>query len=359
MKKIEIIKINDSEKWDKNVKKISNYDVYYLSSYAKGFMAHGDGEPFLVYYEDDSIRAINVVMERDIARDQIFQGLLPEKTYYDFATPYGYGGFLIDGEATEEKLGIMEKEYCSLCKDLGVVSEFVRFHPILKNDERLDNIYDISRLGKTISMDLKTVDVICNNLTSENRNMIRKAKKSGVEIFWGRSLELFEKFKVIYDSTMTAINAKSYYFFEKEYYQCFLKELKYNALVFYALYKGQIIAMSIILLCNKKMHYHLSGSVNEYRHLAPTNLLLYEAALWGYENGFETFHLGGGLGSHEDSLYKFKKSFNKKTCNTFSMGKKIFDGTAYDFLVSKRSNLMKLCKKVDDDLDFFPKYREK
>jgi len=39
--------------------------------------------------------------------------------------------------------------------------------------------------------------------------------------------------------------------------------------------------------------------------------LLYEAACWGIENGYKTFHLGGGLGSREDSLYQFKKDLTR------------------------------------------------
>lgn len=57
------------------------------------------------------------------------------------------------------------------------------------------------------------------------------------------------------------------------------------------------------------MNYHLSGSIWEYANLAPTNLLLYEAALWGCANGCKTLYLGGGVGSGEDSLFKFKKAF--------------------------------------------------
>ena len=67
--------------------------------------------------------------------------------------------------------------------------------------------------------------------------------------------------------------------------------------MFYAEHEGEIIAMSIILYDNNIMHYHLSGAKYEYRPLAPTNLLLFEAALWGYKQGFKSFHLGGGLGS--------------------------------------------------------------
>lgn len=81
--------------------------------------------------------------------------------------------------------------------------------------------------------------------------------------------------------------------------------------MFYAEYNNEIIAMSIILLANKRMHYHLSGVKYEFRPLAPTNLLLYEAALWGSKQGFESFHLGGGLKSSEDGLFKFKQAFNR------------------------------------------------
>lgn len=46
------------------------------------------------------MRGINVVMKRDIAADPHFAGSLPADTYFDFATPYGYGGWLLEGRAT-------------------------------------------------------------------------------------------------------------------------------------------------------------------------------------------------------------------------------------------------------------------
>lgn len=36
-----------------------------------------------------------------------------------------------------------------------------------------------------------------------------------------------------------------------------------------------------------------------------SGLKVYKAAIWGCEQGFRTFHLGGGVGSGEDNLYKF------------------------------------------------------
>lgn len=344
----------EKEKWDQIVKGFKDYDIYYLSDYVKAFNIHGDGEPMLFYYEDESIKAMNVVMKRDISLDKRFAGKIPSDTYFDTTTPYGYGGFLIEGKITEDSLKNLDNEYSSLCKKEGIISGFVRFHPVLKNGEDLESIYDITTLGKTITVDLYSREQVWNNLTSKNRNMIRKANKSGVEIFWGRDPDLFDKFIGLYNATMDKDNATEYYYFGEEFYKSVLNDLKYNSLMFYAVYSHKIISMSIVMFANKQMHYHLSASDKEYQHFAPTNLLLYEAACWGSENGFKTFHLGGGLGSNEDSLYKFKKAFNRGSDTNFSIGRKIFSEEKYNELVEIRSNNINFNRETL----YFPAYRD-
>lgn len=346
----------EKEEWDKTVKGFKNYDIYYLSDYVKAFSLHGDGDPMLFYYEDECIKAMNVVMKRDISLDKRFTGKIPNNTYYDTTTPYGYGGFLIErkkGKVAEECLKNLDIEYNSLCKNEGIISEFVRFHPVLNNGEDLKSIYDISLLGKTITVDLTSRKLVWDNLSSKNRNMIRKAKKAGVEIFWGRNPSLLDEFITLYNATMDKDNAHDYYYFNNDFYNSILGDLKYNSLIFYALYEEKIIAMSMILFSNEQLHYHLSASDKEYQNLAPTNLLLYEVACWGCENGYKTFHLGGGLGSKEDNLYKFKKVFNTKSDTNFKIGKKIFNEKIYNELILIRySN-----KEFNKETMFFPIYR--
>jgi lipid II:glycine glycyltransferase (peptidoglycan interpeptide bridge formation enzyme) len=237
---------------------------------------------------------------------------------------------------------------------MNIITEFVRFHPALENSKMNDEIYEVIDLGKTITMDLISKEQIWNDLSSKNRNVIRKAIKLGVEIYWGRSPELIDEFIPLYNATMNKDDATDYYYFNKEFYKSVLEDLRYNSLIFYALYDQKIISMSMILFGNDNMHYHLSASDREYQSLAATNLLLYEAACWGSENGYKTFHLGGGLGSKEDSLFKFKKAFNKKSETYFSIGRKIFDQEKYDKLIEIRLQEDEL----DTDTTFFPKYRK-
>lgn len=350
---LSVITLDEEEKWDEIVKSFDSYDVYYLAEYVKAFEVHGDGKPTLFYYKKNDFRAINVVIIRDIEKDENFSGQIKEKRYYDMITPYGYGGFLLEGEATSEQLKELNEKYISKCRQQGIVSELVRFHPVLDNSMPLGEMYDIVELGKTITMELESKSQVWSDIIGKNRNVIRKAIKSDVEIYWGRSKELLEEFKRLYKGTMDKDKAESYYYFNEEFFNSILNDLKYQSMIFYAVYEEEIISMSMILFANEQIHYHLSASNQKYQHLAPTNLLLYEAACWGCENDYTTFHLGGGLGSKEDSLYKFKRAFNRNSNSNFVIGKKIFNEEVYEELVEIRNRE----GEIDVESSFFPAYR--
>lgn len=341
---ITVFSIRERDAWNSVVQGFVNYDVYYLSGYVKAFQLHGDGEPTLIYFNNGNTKAINVVMKRDIAKDSRFEGKIPPDTYFDFVTPYGYGGWLIEGEDREE----LFRTYETWCKENNVVSEFVRFHPVLKN-ENVNDFYEVVPLGNTVALDLVSEEVIWSNFSSKNRNVIRKAQKNGIEISHGRDWGLFKEFQSIYNATMDKDEAKDYYYFGDVFYESILKDLENNAQVFYAVHTGQIIAASIMIYANGRLNYHLSGSLREFQHLAPSNLLLFKAAKWGYQNGYRTFHLGGGVGSKEDSLYKFKKAFYRGEPKRFYIGKKMFAPDVYDLLVGFRTN--------EGSSNYFPKYR--
>lgn len=341
---IQIINIENCQSWDGIVKSFARFDVYYLSGYAKAFMIHGDGNPQLLYFEVNGLRAIYVYMKRktDI------------EGYYDSVTPYGYGGVLFDGNASEESLQVFWKAYVEAMKKEGIVDNFVRYHPILANAIPMKQISNVIDLGKTVAFDLSSLEVIWENIISKNRNMIRKAEKNGIEIHHGKDLALFADFKRIYNATMEKDHAENYYFFGDAFYESIHRDLHDNYEMFYAVLNGEIIAMSIMLFANGQMHYHLSGSMMEYRNLAPSNLLLYKAALWGCEHGYKTFHLGGGVGSGEDNLYKFKAAFNRNSDFQFSIGKEIFDRQKYDELVALRASKD---PNFDKQSNYFPLYR--
>jgi hypothetical protein len=341
---IRIISFAQTEEWDALVRSFSNYDIYYLTGYVHAFQIHGDGEPMLVYYEGDGLRGLYVCMKRTTA----FEGV------YDTITPYGYGGFLLEGEATAERMQCLWSEYVAKMREMHVVDNFVRYHPVLANAAPMKLCSEVIDLGKTIAIDLTSEEVIWTNFHTKNRNMIRKAEKNGVEIHHAQNWSLFHEFIKVYNESMDRDHAEEYYYFDEAFYRSIHEDLAGQYEMFYATYQGQIIAMSIMLYANGRMHYHLSGSLTEFRTLAPTNLLLYKAALWGCEQGFKTLHMGGGVGSGEDNLYKFKAGFNKLADYTFSIAKQVFDEEMYQKLVEERAGRD---PKFDRTSGFFPVYR--
>ena len=340
---IKIYTISQANEWDDIVCSFPNHDVYYLSGYCKAFEVHGDGAPELLYYEEGMLRAIYVYMKRQIASGMV-----------DTVTPYGYGGVLFDGDTSTQNIELFGKAFEKQMQNDGVVSNFVRYHPVLKNAGPMKQISEVIDLGKTIAIDLSSPEIIWENIHSKNRNMIRKAEKNSIEIKHGKGMDLLEKFMEIYNKTMDKDHAEAYYYFKLPFYESIHNDLYDNYEMFYAEYEGKIIAMSIMIFANGRLNYHLSGSDIEYRNLAPSNLLLYKAALWGCEQGMKTFHLGGGVGSGEDNLYKFKAAFNKISDYQFSIGKQVFDKRAYDELVKRRKETD---ANFDESSHFFPLYR--
>lgn len=341
---IKIIGLSQQEEWDTIVRSFPNYDVYYLSGYVKPFMLHGDGEPCLLYAKEDTWKAIYVYMKRKTFVEGVF----------DAITPYGYGGVLFDGEYTREDMESFWTSFNMIMKEEGIIDNFVRYHPVLCNAPLTRDFTSVIDLGKTIAIDLSSPDDIWNNMTSKKRGKIRKAEKNGIEIHHGQGMDLFREFLPIYNATMEKDDAIDYYFFDMPFYEAIHEGLKDHYEMFYATLDEKIIMMAIMLYCNGQMHYHLSGSLLEYRNLEPNNLLLYKAALWGYEHGLRTLHLGGGVGSADDPLFTFKAGFNRNSGLQFSIGKQIIDPDKYNELVRMKKEEDPL---FDETSSFFPLYR--
>ncbi|MBR1796592.1 MAG: peptidoglycan bridge formation glycyltransferase FemA/FemB family protein [Clostridiales bacterium] len=277
----------------------------------------------------------------DIADSPTFKALLTPREYYDFETPYGYGGPLCDSAIPENSQKCFLKEINEYAHANGIISQFVRFHPLLMNHEDAPLVFETRYLHDTIFIDTESPELIMQNMDSKNRNMVRKAAKNGVTIE-RRSIDQYQDFLPIYFETMEKDDAEEYYFFGEDYFKAQL-ELKNNACIFYALLEGKPIAAAIMYYNDRFIHYHLAGTHTEYRKFAPSNLLLYETACWASEQGIKKFHLGGGI-TQDDNLFGFKKQFNKNGRLPFVIGRTIFNNSSYD-------KLMQIRKSADPDFN--------
>ncbi len=122
---LKLIDLAHFKEWDEIVKSFAEWDVYYLSGYVKAFHIHGDGDPFLLFYEDNGLRAVYVFFLRETSLPGV----------YDSVTPYGYGGVLFEGNTSEENLKTFWESYVTKMHEMHIVDNFVRYHPVLRNAE--------------------------------------------------------------------------------------------------------------------------------------------------------------------------------------------------------------------------------
>jgi Uncharacterized protein involved in methicillin resistance len=318
---------SNSNEWNNYLNNITDnfQDIYYTSDYYKLYEENGDGKAKLFVYKEYDNIAIYPFMINEIKNYN-----LGEK-YYDIESAYGYGGPLTNSY-DEVFLSNFENEFLRHCEENNIVAEFIRFHPLIKNNKIFDKNIEVFHNRITVYLDFtKDIDRIWNeDIKSKNRNMIRKAEKSGLVVELSND---YETFKNIYSKTMSKVEANDYYYFNKKYYD----QMKNNNNYVLLNVKKEdiIIASAIFMKYGDYFHYHLAGSLKEYLKFAPNNLLLWEAIKLACKSGAKWFHLGGGLSnSLDDNLFRFKSSFSKNTAD-FYIGKRVHNIDVYNHLIEE------------------------
>lgn len=346
MSHLQVITTNETEKWDKIVTSFKNYDVNYLSGYAKAFQLHGDGEPILFYYNNGSTRAINVVMKRDIAEAMSLKKKLLTNTWFDLSTPYGYGGFWLEGEDYEA----VNESYDKYCRAQGFVSDFVRFHLFSDYQPRYNGISETHTHNVVRSLEL-SLDEILIDFEQKVRKNLKRATSFGLNIEIDTTGARLDDFLKIYYGTMDRTSANENFFFSREFFEA-LNEMNGNYVYLHVLSEGQVISTELVLYGSENCYSFLGGTNSDFFHLRPNDFLKYEIIKWAKEKGLRRFVLGGGYGD-DDGIFKYKKSLAPNGICDFYIGKKIFDEEKYNKLVSVRES------EPDYDINtgYFPKYR--
>ncbi len=337
MVEFRVLTESESSEWNSIVKDFSEWDIYYLFNYIKSLEIHGDGSPVLFYYKSNNCRICYPMHVNDVSDCTFFKGSLERNKFWDLSSPYGYGGPLVEGRCDKLEIGNFQNYFLEYCSQNNIISQFIRFHPLYQNQIYLGSKSDTMQLKETITIHTEDRESILKNMHSKNRNMIKKAQKSGCVILHD-SIDCMDDFIRIYEKTMDNLNADEYYYFRREYYDYLKNNMSNNIKLFRCEREGQIISAAIFFYNNQFMHYHLSGTLSEARQYAPTNLMIYEAAMWANEHGIKELHLGGG-NLPEDSLFSFKKKMNKNGRLPFYIGRTIIDKKGYQKLLEIRASM--------------------
>lgn len=305
----------------------SQRDIYYTAEYNLIYQHNGDGRAACFVYEDMGELILYPFLINPIRP----LGYSLEKEYYDIQGAYGYNGAITSSSSPTFVAGF-HREFDSFCKKNDIIAEFTRFHPLLNNYHLASPQMKLIHSRHTVSLDLSLAEdeIWKNQISSKNRNMIRKAEKEGVTIV---ESDDYETFKMLYDRTMMALHAEDFYFFPQAYYDEYRRSFERKSMLCMAMYEGKPIAASMFMFSDGYAHYHLSARDRCYSRLAANNLILWYAIRKAKERGCSWFHFGGGTtGNEDDSLLKFKKEFSK-TETDFWIGKRVHNQDIYDEIV--------------------------
>jgi hypothetical protein len=311
--------------YNKNtIKDVIFPDTYFLPIYGEACEFSDNAEWECCLYKD----LIYVYLKRPILYNNIF--------YYDLITPYGYSGYYFNNNNTYDKFIPLFRK---IAINRNYVTEVVRQNPYI-NINLLN--YDKMNFKTIYGIKINNFEDYWNNvLNTKKRNMYTKSIKNNLnfKLIKLSYANLKDKFLDLYNFTMDKVSAKSYYYFNENYFKT-LEKIENSYLAEITNSNNKVIGCSIIFIFGNYIHYHLSCNDNSMNCI--TDFLLINIVK---ELGKDKLIiLGGGL-SDNDDLSKFKRSLSNETF-TYNIYKNIINKNIYDELsIGKETN------------NFFPAYR--
>lgn len=326
---ITILTLKEKTRWRDYLQQIvsSDKDVYFTPEYYSLYQNNGDGQALCFIFEDHNDIAVYPFLKNSIQP----LGYDLNQDYYDIQGAYGYNG-IIATNYSPTFLSSMWDAFDRWCQDNRIVAEFTRFHPLLCNQQWASPSMEVQFSRHTVALNLDSDDIWMNQISSKNRNMIRKAEKEGVIVV---ESDDYEVFRLLYNSTMKDLHAEEFYFFPQKYYEEYSHSFRGNSMLCLALLNGKVIAGSMFMYSRDYAHYHLSARDRSYSRYAANNLILWYGIQKAKERGCRWLHFGGGTTSDDDdSLLKFKKGFSQTTFN-FCIGKRVHNPLVYNKIVEQ------------------------
>jgi hypothetical protein len=273
-------------------------------------------------------------------------------SWRDAATPYGYAA-PVASTRDPESLNRFLRRAVAVAREHEIISLFLRWHPWLSDLSRpaVEN-ETIVEHGQTVYVELAdSPEDWLKQTHSGHRYEIRRLRNLGFHVTvndWSH-LAVFQS---MYSRTMQRVAARDSYNFSAAYFERLretLGPMLHIASVLSS--QGEFAASSLFTECCGIVEYHLSGSDERFARLAPTKLLLDHMRHWAKERGNRVFHLGGGLGAANDSLFKFKAGFSRHR-GAFQTSRIVTDVPRFEAAVAvEHSNT-----ELQHD-NFFPPYR--
>jgi hypothetical protein len=330
------------------------HDIYHRPEYHSLSGLGHEGSPHLFVYREGGA---SIFVWPYLLRP------IPGTDLNDVSSVYGYAGPLCQGDAE-----FVQRAWRALgagWREQRVVAAFTRFHPLLGNAGLMANLAQVDAAaaeglvpsGSTVSIDLTLPSgEQIKRYQKVLRQEVRKSRELGFVTVEDRDWEHVSSFVRVYRQTMERRTSRAEYLVDEAWVDRFRTALGSYARLFTVHWQGKVAAALLAIEYPPYLHAHLTGIDGEFAAHSPLKILLDDIREWGTLRGLHSFHLGGGLGGKEDSLFQFKRRFSPVT-HSFQTGRWILDESRYrDLEAAHRESLQSRQYRLGNPL-YFPSYR--
>lgn len=350
---IRIIQVDSKDEWREALGGL--HDFYHLPFFHELAKDLGEGEPILFVYEGGGYRISLPLLIRPI--DVVFDGS-GGKQWFDATSVYGYAGPVVSHADIPD---IIRRDFQeSLTRILSenmIVSLFSRLHPFLNQDPLVAGLGTLVSPGRTVSIDLTIPEESQVAQYRENhRRGLKKLREAGAICYVDEDFSHLDAFTKIYNETMERVNATKGYFFPGSYFQRLVATDEAEVKLIVCEIGNELACAGIFTKCGDIVQYHLGGTSESSLKFSPMKIVLDAARHWGYEHGAKILHLGGGVGTRDDSLFQFKAGFSNRL-HTFNTWRWVLLQSVYDQLAAAFKADQSTKAQPEQPADFFPLYR--
>jgi hypothetical protein len=326
----------DAPQWTEALRTVV-HDMYHEPAYVVLDARLYGGAPAAFHFAQGDRQLLMPLIVRDI----------PGTGRRDALSPYGYPA-PVGGTADE---GFWEQACAAMVETLraaGIVTAFVRMHPLLAAPlPVLGRFGALVRHGETVSMDLTvSVEEMWRQTRSDHRNHINRARRAGTKVVFDEWERLAE-WVAVYHDNMRRVGASSYYFFTAEHLAALHQAVGDRMHLAIALEGDEVVGGNTFFTHDGIATGYVS-STRRARNRYADELLYDEVRRFCKARGERVFHLGGGKGGSNDSLFTYKAGFSPSR-HPFHTWRLVADQSAYRELTAGRAPA--------DLIGTFPSYR--
>lgn len=320
-------------------------EIFFTPEY---FAAHESLE------EEGTAKCFIFEKEGDVGMYPFLMRKVHEDGYYDIEGAYGYNGVLV---TTHKPSFVKEfqKAFLAFCHESRVIAEFIRFHPLLKNETFFEYMNVTKKNDNIIvNLDLSEKEIWENSYDYAVRKSIKKALKNGLktEFFDGQSVlkgNYLDAFFEIFYKTLDRNKANSSSYYNRAFLEKWLVAMPTKLLFFFALLNDRPVSTELILLSPETGYSFLGGTLEEAFPFRPNHLLKHELILQLKRMGKRHYCIGGGQAINDD-LFRYKKTFDVNGVYPFFIGTKVHNKNIYNELCDEWE------KKNPEKIEMFGKY---